>query len=273
MPLEMNLLSSGVRTPLGEITMSALLYGTRGISLKRKRVLASYVLVYLFRGRGFFYDQWNNKTEIAAGSFLLLFPEMPHAYEPPGNESWDEIYIIFKGPIFDLYRKENIWNPAQALHRLEPIPFWLSKFQNLFTDPQERSSQSVFYNFLALLGEIFPAKSEEKNISNSGWYLNQLQHQLGSNFQEEIDFPKLSQRLGVSYEKLRKDFKKETGLSPIAYRNRVKIETARKILLHTKTKISEISRLLGFYDPYHFSRSFKKETGQSPETYRADSHV
>ncbi len=44
---------------------------------------------------------------------------------------------------------------------------------------------------------------------------------------------------------------------------------ARRYLQFSELSVKEISVLLGYRDPFHFSKVFKQEIGVSPYTYRA----
>lgn len=63
-------------------------------------------------------------------------------------------------------------------------------------------------------------------------------------------------------------FKEYTGLSPHAYRTRIKMERAKELLADTSMTNGEIAELLGYKDPLYFSRAFKKYAGKSPNAYR-----
>jgi AraC family transcriptional regulator of arabinose operon len=62
-------------------------------------------------------------------------------------------------------------------------------------------------------------------------------------------------------------FKSFTGISPIQYINRMRMEKAGQLLLFTPMNISAIAESLGLELSY-FSRMFKEHTGYSPSTYR-----
>jgi len=63
-------------------------------------------------------------------------------------------------------------------------------------------------------------------------------------------------------------FKKETGEKFFAYKNRTKIDHAKKLLIETKTPMQEIARLAGYCDRYYFHKIFKKHTGSTPRKFR-----
>jgi AraC-like DNA-binding protein len=54
------------------------------------------------------------------------------------------------------------------------------------------------------------------------------------------------------------------------YRDRRRMELAKRLLLTGNLRIKEIAHEVGFVNPYHFSRRFRELTGQSPRDYRRD---
>jgi len=59
-----------------------------------------------------------------------------------------------------------------------------------------------------------------------------------------------------------------TGLAPIAYVQRLRIEDAKKRLERTDAPVDEISWRVGYEDPAFFRRLFKRTTGLAPAAYR-----
>ncbi len=63
-------------------------------------------------------------------------------------------------------------------------------------------------------------------------------------------------------------FREVTGISPIAYRNRLRLENAKEMLSDTAKPIEEIAHAVGIESPSYFHRFFKAHTGMSPSEYR-----
>jgi transcriptional regulator GlxA family with amidase domain len=63
-------------------------------------------------------------------------------------------------------------------------------------------------------------------------------------------------------------FTRATGLPPIAYAQRLRIEDAKRRLERTEASVDEIGWRVGYADPAFFRRLFKRTTGLAPGAYR-----
>ena len=63
-------------------------------------------------------------------------------------------------------------------------------------------------------------------------------------------------------------FTAATGLAPIAYVQRLRIEDAKRRLERTDASVDDISWRVGYEDPAFFRRLFKRTTGLAPGAYR-----
>lgn len=73
---------------------------------------------------------------------------------------------------------------------------------------------------------------------------------------------------GMSESTLKLRFKKETGLPPVEYATRRRIETARRLLHATPQSVTEVAHELGFSSSQHFATVFRRYTGMTPQEFR-----
>jgi AraC family transcriptional regulator, arabinose operon regulatory protein len=100
-----------------------------------------------------------------------------------------------------------------------------------------------------------------RNFSNVLAYIQNHIH-------EVISTEELAEKLHYSPAYFTKMFKKYTGLAPIQYINKARLDKAKMLLKTTDMMVSEIAASTGFCDIFYFSKSFKKYTGFSPSDYR-----
>ena len=75
-------------------------------------------------------------------------------------------------------------------------------------------------------------------------------------------------RTGLTERTFKRRFTSTTGLSPIAYVQRLRIEDAKRRLERTEASVDEISWQVGYEEPAFFRRLFKRVTGLTPGAYR-----
>ena len=63
-------------------------------------------------------------------------------------------------------------------------------------------------------------------------------------------------------------FSAATGLAPLEYAQRLRIEDAKRRLERTDAPVDEISWRVGYEDAAFFRRLFKRTTGMAPGAYR-----
>jgi len=85
-----------------------------------------------------------------------------------------------------------------------------------------------------------------------------------------IKMEELAASLHVGYSWFRKEFKRQTGVSPNEHYLMLKIERIKELLTTTKLSASEIASMLNFSSSHYMSNLFKQKTGQTPGQYRSD---
>jgi YesN/AraC family two-component response regulator len=111
---------------------------------------------------------------------------------------------------------------------------------------------------------------ESKTESKSR--INKIEHYLSAHYAEEISSETLSVRFGLVPSYLSKVFRRQTGMSPTEYLAKRRVEKARELLeQNPDLLIREAAALVGYKDPYYFSKLFKKNTGLWPTQYQEES--
>jgi AraC-like DNA-binding protein len=91
---------------------------------------------------------------------------------------------------------------------------------------------------------------------------------LSLNCDKDISLSELSERFHVSVSQLRRNFVSSYGISPIAYKNRLRGNVAAQLLRRSDMTVGDIALRLGFPSGAELYRSFKKQYGMSPCEYR-----
>ena len=122
------------------------------------------------------------------------------------------------------------------------------------------------------LNQNLPKPNPEKISRRRNWLVEQAMEYIKQNLHSNFTISQLAHSCCASRYHLSHVFKETIGMPPLQYAQRLRIDQARDLLSDDTIRISEISRKIGFKDPFYFSRQFKKLTGHSPQTYREKLH-
>lgn len=90
---------------------------------------------------------------------------------------------------------------------------------------------------------------------------------LEKNWNQNTPISYLAELCGMSESYFRRLFNRYAGMSPVEYRNRIRIAAAKSMLATNTSSINEISLAIGFEDRFYFSRLFSQIEGMSPSAY------
>ncbi len=89
------------------------------------------------------------------------------------------------------------------------------------------------------------------------------------NYGKKLSVGKLARTVNMSESHFIRTFKKETGVAPMEYLIRVRLDKAKKLLRAGTMNITEISLHCGFNSISHFSSSFTRHEGIAPSEYQS----
>ncbi|MBK1439182.1 helix-turn-helix domain-containing protein [Parapedobacter sp. ISTM3] len=95
-----------------------------------------------------------------------------------------------------------------------------------------------------------------------------VQHKIKSQFPEIRSIEEAIADIPASRRNFVRRFKQATGLTPIRYLQKTKIEAAKKLLENTEKGLFEIMLAAGYNDMKNFRQLFKENTGMTPKAYR-----
>lgn len=155
----------------------------------------------------------------------------------------------------------NIQNDIRLISlygRLKQI--WLEK-----DDGYQLQARAMFILILHRLINYIQSKGtpsilEDKRIQKAKTYILE-------NYHTNIEILRLAEDANLNPLYFSSLFKKQTGFSPMAYLQRIRIHMAETLLSMGGYTVSEVCYRCGFKDPFHFSKTFKKLIGKSPSSY------
>ena len=238
----------------------------------REKGVGQYVLIYGVDGSGFYVVD-GKRHEVKKNQYFILPIGKPHEYGSTEGHFWTVYWLHFCGKAAHVFAEGaatpqtiNVTMQSRISERINIFDEILTTLH--FGDSIEdlRYASSLLSHFLAsmrYLGQFRRAKaSAEKDI------VEQAIHYMRENIENRITLAEVLRYVGYSQSHFSTVFKKKTGMSPLSYFNRLKVEHACKLLKTTDLKVNMICYKVGIEDPLYFSRLFSKVMGMSPTDYR-----
>jgi transcriptional regulator GlxA family with amidase domain len=99
--------------------------------------------------------------------------------------------------------------------------------------------------------------------------LRELQSWIADNLDANLRVETLAERASMSPRNFARFFRRETGMTPAAYVEELRVERARQLLEDSAEPIDLISTRCGFGTPETMRRAFARRVGVPPAQYRA----
>jgi AraC-like DNA-binding protein len=116
------------------------------------------------------------------------------------------------------------------------------------------------------------ASAELRTLENRGYYPGPaaraqaiLRREMAS---PNLDLQRVASRAGLSKFHFVRTFRSKTGITPIQYLNRLRVDVAKQKLQAGAQAVTEIAFDVGFADLSTFNKAFQRHSGMSPTQYR-----
>lgn len=96
----------------------------------------------------------------------------------------------------------------------------------------------------------------------------ELQRWLSDHLDDDLSVDALAARASMSPRNFARAFRRETGTTPAAYVEQLRIEAARRLLETTDLTVGAVARRVGIRHAETLHRAFRRRVGTTPELYR-----
>ena len=245
-------------------------------------------LVLVLNGHGTHFTRKNN-FQVGRGDLFVINGDLAHGYRD--LENLHLINILFDLSKMDLPHYDIARSPGfHTLFTVEPLLREDSRFSSrlkldsiqidyirelvdrIETELREKKesyrymSASLFMQLITSISRFYSeiSHSGDSNLYNLGETISFMEH----NLDRTVSIKELLEVSHMSESSLLRAFKKITGISPLNYHLRKRIEKACSLLVDGSMSVTMIAYDMGFNDSNYFSRQFKKIKGETPVEYR-----
>lgn len=233
------------------------------------RILSEFAAIYVARGRGEFESTGTGSISLLPGDAAIVLPGIWHRYRPDQDVGWAIYWVHFLGPLPNRLLQDGVFAANRAVVNHGPDDAIVDAFRGLLDALRSDTAGAVA---AAKTTEILARLSASPPPQGGGSRLQQIVRRARLMLEEEPDglpvIDDIIKGFAISRTHFFRAFKRETGHSPYDYHLQISIRRAGEMLRNSKLSVRQIADVLGFRDPYHFSRLFKRKAGISPRGYR-----
>ena len=208
-----------------------------------------------------------NKKEVIArkGDIIYLPPDVTYISEWEDNPDNKAISILFS-----LNDNKNLADSLFIIAH-DKYGFYLNLFIN-FINYYEKGGlgyklkcQSLFWEILYnIITDVLKNQEEKEDSSITKGILY-----IENNYMNKIDVDQLAKMCYTSTSTFRRKFRRVTGMSPIEYKNKLKMIKASELLKTGEYSVQETAKEVNIEDIYYFSKMFKKYIKTTPTAFKA----
>jgi len=125
-----------------------------------------------------------------------------------------------------------------------------------------------------LMGQVrAPADNQlDGDLTHTGLYGNKIRRAvqlMEQALEEPLDCEVIAGQVGLSRRQLERQFKHQTGLSPLKYYLTLRLARAHSLLQQTRLSVAQVAACSGFGSLEHFSRTYRARFGCPPSEDRS----
>ena len=169
-----SLVQTAGTSPLGKITLAGTISKSRGIRRDEPRVFGQWAIVYLVAGSGNYHDARGIDVPLRAGDVILVFPEVAHSYGPEPGGIWNELYVCFRGPVFESWRDAELFDVRNPVFHWKAPRIGLEILQPFFSKLNQpgQSMLEAVTMWQQILSRIFaPRSAKGAREHRPAWFL------------------------------------------------------------------------------------------------------
>ncbi len=216
------------------------------------------------------YKVRGKEATLKPGSLALIPPLYLHSCNPLNDKARSYYMLYIDKDYATMIQNSLFYNNAF----LEPSVILLDNatLYKKYMELMQLFMQKSFLlekeqKLILFLEKIFLQTLHDKKVIFTSKTLQSAKEILSNNLDRELSLEDLAQKLQCNPYTLLRNFKKEYGITPFAFRLNLRIELSKKLLFEG-LDLSEIALKCGFFDQSHFQKYFKSIVLTTPKEYQ-----
>lgn len=201
-------------------------------------------------------------------SLIVWEPKDGHYYGNP-KRKWDHSWVHFRGKQVKGILKSNRVPVRRRIFLPDPsiIENGLNDIAGELRGRFEPDEHILLSYFEIIIRNISRQCSDSQRQPVPDIFMN-VRGYLEQHYDGNIRLSALAKQFGFSVSHFCTEFKKHFGVSAGRYLHQIRMNQAALHLRDPNRRIKEIGEIVGYPDPYTFSKMFRRHFGSSPRNFR-----
>ena len=243
-----------------------------GHYVERPHGTSQHILIVCVSGKGHATlngREWN----VRPGDLLFLPPREAHIYGADPRSPWTILWVHFRGERAGDYLSMLGVSRDQPVVSVSDTGPLSGAFEDAFHYVTYGFGQAamigVATGFARMLGvaRVLQKTSGSQPPKTEGRLLQTLAL-LRESPEKSWTVENMAHEAGLSVPHFTELCRRQTGMPPLAYLIRLRLQRAMDLLQQGQYNVEEVARAVGYDDPFYFSRLFRKHLGMPPSACR-----
>ncbi|WP_083681935.1 AraC family transcriptional regulator [Paenibacillus sp. FSL A5-0031] len=230
-----------------------------------------YLFQYTVSGFGQFRLGDETHDLYAGNAFLVEIPGDHHYCLPQSSDHWTFYFVLFRQQHMQALWSE-LLHAVGATPTFGPVSAVVRSLQHLYAEARSNRIQnsyqasSLIYRLMMELLQSSTLQQQEK--MNWPQQIKQATTYMEAEFHRLQSLDDVAAAAGLSKYYFTRMFTKTTGMSPMDFVTKLRIEKAVQLLRSSSLTVEEIAHTVGYSSGSYFSKVFRSRVGFPPADFR-----
>ena len=231
-------------------------------------IFEHYGGLLLLDGEGEYTDRFSRNIKLSKGAFVQRLPGLKHSTIIKPDGRWLEFFICISAESYHNLLTMGLMTDEPVVFCSEDtvnelLPF-LSELLAKMKKAGEQELPELYFKAQQLLCLITSKCTRNKGDDD----MIRTACKLIERYSGRISGEEVALQMHIGYETLRKRFKDAVGIPIGQYAIRVRINTAKSLIMRSGLPLDKLAVQLGYPDYFTFCKQFKQHTGITPAQFK-----
>lgn len=231
-----------------------------------------YSFHYVHKGKGLL-KRKDRIFSLKSGDLFLIYPDEPVLHIRDEADPWEIFWVNFSGKrapaLADRMGFRHEFPILSGPHEEIFETFLRVLSGEILTDTKDLIAMGLFYEVCSIVCKLHGVRTDQ-DTSTPGYVTKALAYIEQHYFDPDLSIGTVANFCNINQSYLSRLFRHSLNLCFSHYLSSFRLQKAKELLAKKKYKVNEVAEMVGYNNPFYFSREFKKYIGMPPSDYSSN---